>query len=252
LRGRHYWRLLPALLAAALPYLASPAQAAAAGGSRTGYDISFPQCPARFPSGGAFGVVGVNNGLPWSANPCLGAEYSWAAGLPDPPGFYMNTSDPGPASSRWAVPGPRPCLDPTSYADAGCAYDYGWKAAAYAFMTAATTTSPQAASGDAWWLDVETANSWDGTKAANAADVQGSVDFLRSVGVGSVGVYSTGYQWGLITGGYAISSAPSWVAGAGGAQDAARRCQPANAFTGGSMAMVQYVARGFDTDYRCG
>ena len=58
-----------------------------------------------------------------------------------------------------------------------------------------------------WWLDVETVNSWNGDGIANAADLQGVVDLLRSKGVARVGLYSTAYQWRAITGGYTASSA---------------------------------------------
>ncbi|MDA8312602.1 MAG: cell wall-binding repeat-containing protein [Actinomycetota bacterium] len=37
-----------------------------------GNDISFPQCGSPFPSGQAFGIVGINDGLPNTLDPCLG------------------------------------------------------------------------------------------------------------------------------------------------------------------------------------
>ena len=189
------------------------AGATAAGASTTrstptGYDVSYPQCNHSLPSSGAFGIVGVNDGLPWSANPCLKTQWTWASRKSSPPSFYLNTADPGPISSHWNLPGPRACVAPTSYSDAGCAYDYGWNAAAQSLATAATATSSAIATGHAWWLDVETMNSWNGNPASNAADLQGAYDYLRSRGVQVVGVYSTGYQWGVITGGYAMPAAP--------------------------------------------
>jgi hypothetical protein len=62
-------------------------------GSR-GYDISFPQCGSKLPRDGAFAVVGVNNGLPWSANPCVKAQFQWASTLQTPASFYTNTANP--------------------------------------------------------------------------------------------------------------------------------------------------------------
>ena len=89
----------------ALLSLVIVAGAPAATDPNVGYDISYPQCNGTFPNGGAFGIVGVNGGLPYSANPCLGtgdgpSELSWA-GMNA--GLYANTADPGPAlSSRRA------------------------------------------------------------------------------------------------------------------------------------------------------
>lgn len=77
----------------------------------TGNDISFPQCGAAFPARPAFGIVGVNFGLPNDLNPCLGppsshstyreAELYWAVadstGAASQPkaSLYVNTADPG-------------------------------------------------------------------------------------------------------------------------------------------------------------
>src|SRR5438132_6864032 len=90
-----------------------------AGGSytagSTGYDISYPQCSSQVPKGGAFGVVGVTNGLPWSTNPCLSGQYQWANGRVYAPAFYMNTANPGPISPHWNTGvQPRTCGDPAS------------------------------------------------------------------------------------------------------------------------------------------
>ena len=51
----------------------SPAWAKGHNGSplATGNDVSYPQCGKSFPSGQAFGIVGVNDGLANNANPCL-------------------------------------------------------------------------------------------------------------------------------------------------------------------------------------
>ena len=66
------------LAAAWLSVLVSSAQATYS----TGYDIAYPQCSASFPADPGFGIVGVNGGKPFSANPCLGtgdgpSELAW-------------------------------------------------------------------------------------------------------------------------------------------------------------------------------
>jgi hypothetical protein len=261
--------LLPKLLAGvaftavSLTLTVLPAAAAApAPPGSTGYDISWPQCPSSFPAGGAFGIVGVTNGLAFSANPCLRNEYTWASGRPYAAGLYMNTGNPETASSNWpgrAGVGPRTCstanLSDPSNVD--CAYNYGWNAATDA-LKVTTANVGTAARTSPWWLDVELGNSWNGTPAANSSTVQGYIDYVRSQATSTVGIYSTGYQWGQITAGYTVPSSPSnpappdWLAGASSVSQAASMCDPANSFSGGPVQLVQYPNSGFDGNYVCG
>ncbi len=101
----------------------------------------------------------------------------------------MNTANPAPSSGYyWPTSGaqdPALCLDATSTTDPGCAYDYGWQAAANALSTATSALggSPQGI----WWLDVETGNTWNGDASSNAADLQGSIDYLLAQHVAGVG-----------------------------------------------------------------
>ena len=239
--------------------LVSPITAAAA--VTHGYDISWPQCRTgaepRHPSGGAFGIVGVSDGLPWSQNPCLSGEFSWAKTLAGAPSLYMNTADPGTQSTHWGISGPDANCDPsnadsTSTAFAACAYNYGWNAAADALRTEAAPVP--GATALTWWLDVETGNSWNGDATANADDVQGSIDYLKAAGVATVGVYSTSVQWGAITGGYAFPTAtPNWLAGASSGSQARSDCTKVTAFggTNSRITLVQYVSGGFDADVPC-
>jgi hypothetical protein len=246
-----------AAAAAAVAALVAPSAVAAAPARSTvatsvGYDISYPQCPSSTPRNAAFGIAGVTDGLPWSANPCLSAQWSWAASRPGAPALYVNTANPGPASHHWNLGGPQACADPTSTGDTGCAYDYGWNAAAQALGVAGAAVPAGAATTHTWWLDVETGNSWNGSTAANTADLQGYVDHLRGAGVPRVGVYSTGYQWGVITGGASLgTSVPDWVAGASSQRSAAARCTSSSSFSGGRVALSQYPLNGFDADYAC-
>ena len=218
----------------------------------TGYDISYPQCSAAFPKSPAFGIVGVNRGLAYSANPCLSNEYAWAqtsnSSTQPHVSFYLNTGNPGPvASSHWPPAGtqtPQACDGSWSQS---CAYDYGWSAAQDSFNTAAKASSSTAASAAPWWLDVETANSWSSTDlATNRSDLQGAVAALRAAGVTTIGVYSTSAMWGQITG---ATSLANWVPGARTLKDAPAYCS--RTFTGGPVKFAQYPANGFDADYAC-
>jgi hypothetical protein len=225
-----------------------------------GNDISWPQCsPAAEPSGPAFAIIGINAGKPFTTNPCLPREYFWAlsATSTNQPrvGVYMNTANPGPESPNWpssSTTAPRTC-DGTATAD--CAYDYGWLAAQYAFARAVGVLGTPAATQVSWWLDVEQANSWSATDlAANAASVHANIDFLRSVGVSSVGVYSTSTDWEALIGppqanADPFGTLPNWRPGASGPQDAPAWCN--RTVSGGKVKYVQFQSSGFDTNLAC-
>jgi hypothetical protein len=235
------------------------AQSKPGGGPRVsrGYDISYPQCSGAFPSNPAFAIVGVNGGKVFSANPCLAAEVAWGGGATAE--LYANTGNPGPALSGFWPKGqtsPRFC-DAANPDTADCAYDYGWNAAQQSFQTAQSaytslgiTTTPAATR---WWLDVETANSWRTNTSLNVAALQGELDYLTSAGVANVGFYSTTSQWNTITGGSKVfSPAPSWGAGSPSEKSAKSLCATTvTSFTGGRLAMVQYIYQGFDANVRC-
>lgn len=255
-----------ALLATAGPAAAKPGP----GATPTGYDISYPQCGGAYPTSVSAGIVGVNDGIVFSTNPCLASELQWAeVAANHAPAFYANTANPGPAySSHWPTgqQSPRVCDGSNS---AACSYDYGWNAAENSFTNAvnAETTdgaaSPTAAAAAApWWLDVETGNSWEtletaygptATSGANdQAALQGEIALLSSHGVGAVGFYSTGSQWASITGGTGSTFATSavWIAGYRRIISAQAGCS-STSFTGGRVALTQYPAAGFDADYFC-
>lgn len=255
----------PGAVAAAAP---AAAAAGGGGGSTVGYDISYPQCGGPFPTNIAFGIVGVNKGIVFSPNPCLGtgdgpSELAWGGGVQAQ--LYANTANPGPVlSTHWPTTQtfPRDCSAGASlgFDTADCAYDYGWNAAADSYQTAVrayislglapsgATSTPQP---NRWWLDVETGNSWRTDVTLNVAALQGAVAYLESVPNLGIGFYSTQSQWDQITGGTTVfDSHPSWVAGARTARQAARNCS-GSAFTGGVVAMAQYFAKSFDADLPC-
>lgn len=233
---------------------------ASAASSRTsrGYDISYPQCGGAYPTKPLFGIVGVNRGIVFSANPCLASEITWAGGATAQ--LYANTANPGPAlSTHWPTgqTSPRVC-DAANPDTADCAYDYGWNAAAdsYADAAAAWTSLGLAGSpsGAPWWLDVETSNSWRTDVSLNVAALHGEVDSLLAQGVAGtrIGFYSTTVQWGQITGpSTEFSAYPSWGAGSPNEKIAKSHCVSTPGFTGGPLALVQYPYAGFDADLVC-
>ena len=265
--GTYLLVTLSVVFVTATPAAAKPSRGGAA---PAGYDISFPQCGRSYPTSVTFGIVGVNDGIVLSANPCVASELAWAeAAQNHAPAFYANTGDPGPQfSSHWPTgqQSPEACDGSNSVA---CSYDYGWNAAQNSFAGAVAaeqvdgSASPTTAAAAApWWLDVETPNSWETLESAygatadsdanDQADLQGAVAYFQSVGVGSVGFYSTGSQWASITGGTgsAFAASPGWVAGFRSQSSAQAACG-STAFTGGRLALAQYPSGGFDADVTC-
>lgn len=249
------------------PHAGATSQTASAS---LGYDISYPQCGRTSLVSAGFGIVGVNNGHPFSVNPCLASELAWAqTSLSGTASFYMNTSSPGPSSSSWPTSqqSPQACAGANSPA---CSYDFGWNAARVSFANAVSAetvdgsaTPTTAAKSARWWLDVETGNAWESidsnygpTAASYAVDqavLQGSLAYFASIGVSYVGIYCTALQWRAITGvtGSNFATVPVWMPGYATLAQAQAACLTAS-FTGGRVAMIQYPSNGLDGDYICG
>lgn len=263
-------RNIVGLVIAALLFIsASPAYAAPSPGegqqSLLGNDISWPQCNAGFPEEQAFAIVGVNNGLANTTNPCLLEQLTWAedsAGHPDQPtvSLYVNTANPGAAGSWWPeddeYPAGKAVHNPYGPCKAGdygktCAYMYGYaKAHDDAYLRGISNPSAYF-----WWLDVETENTWSSTdRDANRTVLEGMTDFFHSIGA-QVGIYSARRQWDRIVGTVNTSSnlysLPSWLAGSLNASGAARACSHPPLTAGGRVALTQFVSRGFDYNYSC-
>jgi len=187
----------------------------------------------------------VSDGRPYYDNPCLASEYNWAGAAPRPPALYMSTADPGALSVHWTTPGPKPCSGSSD--DGGCAYNYGWNAADHAFTYAIAQTG--AASSGAWWLDIETANTWSTNVSVNDADIAGMLDYFHAKSL-SVGIYSVPSQWTQISGGENLS-VPNWRPGASSSSQALTWCSPSYSVTGGPIAMVQYPSGSFNGDVAC-
>jgi hypothetical protein len=237
--------------------------AAAASTPQIGLDVSYPQCGQPLRPIGPFAVVGVNKGRPFEANPCLAgaagtSELLWAGIGAE---LYANTADPGPTlSSHW----PNGQMEPKECNTAGspgadtptCAFDYGWNAAqdsyrnavgAYIALGWAPGGATQTPVANVWWLDVETANSWEANTQNNVAELQGEYDYLRSVGAASVGFYAPTNDWQTITGSTStFANAPAWVPGANSQPDAQARCSNPGV-NGGPALVVQFSSAGFST-----
>lgn len=191
------------------------ATAASSGG---GWDVSWPQCVSAggseaLPGSPALGIVGINDGRPFTTNPCLASELEWAGVAGS---VYVNSDDPGPRTAtikgkvvqektEWPAvgksAGPTGALTKCvltgangTTATPSCAYVYGWNAAkaSYAKLTAALvgTGLPSTPASMSWWLDVESANAWLGSVTLNTASINGTIAYLDAQKVKSVGIYA--------------------------------------------------------------
>ncbi len=245
---------------------ASAMTRAATGASQsaaTGYDVSWPQCGGAMPPTSDIAIVGVDDGHPFSQNPCLTQELAWAQGARQQGQYMVLDSPVGWTSAHvleYAYHGPAGDCTATEYA---ClSFNWGYNAANADLQYAAA----EGATSDNWWLDVEVpssgsvnpsgancyvANFWICDTTANSVIILAAVAVLEAHGK-HVGVYSTKTQWQEITGGL-ILGLPTWIAGYDDAP--ATYCTPANAatywFALGVPRLVQSIPTTYDPDTDC-
>lgn len=245
--------------------------------TKVGNDVSYPQCGQTLPTGQGFGIVGVNDGIATTTNPCLSTELLWAGqslGTANQTKvqLYVNTGNPGGLNTpSW----PQNNTDPAgnvspnpigtcdgSVSDA-CAWQYGWNRAVddvqNKFVPAAQAAGVDSTPSDyPWWLDVETVNSWEsGSSDAltqNLVDLEGMVTYFQSRGI-TVGIYSISSMWATIVGSVPSNSnlngLHSWLPGATNQSDAQSNCSLSALTSGGSVSITQFTTGNFDYDYSC-
>jgi hypothetical protein len=232
------------LLAVALALGARPGVADHGAPQVPGYDISWPQCGRLYPPGPvAFAVIGLNNGKPYTANPCFMDQYRWAQKVERHPAVYINMDYPKPGRPEGDTGPYGACAED----DAWCrAYNYGYGIG----RDTVTRASQFNITPSVYWLDVETGNYWSSDPIYNAQVIRGTIEYLKEKGL-PIGIYGTPRQWRIIAGA-SSPGLPIWTAGAQGIDQAMARCDdPAYAFAGGTVVMSQYYDFGFDTNYRC-
>jgi hypothetical protein len=245
---RYGMRIATSLLAATFLATAASSGVLAATGTdpyptqppgQSGYDVSYPQCGGAMPTG-AFGIVGVNGGRPFSSNACLAGEYAAALG-PIAASLYINTGY-SVAYGKSITP---TCSASSSSVSGTGRQQQAWAIGCSEAETSMTYATQQGATvRAAWWLDVETANSWSsGNSSLNRYAIQGAVTRLAKTGL-PVGIYSSASIWSTITGGgfTPISAAADWET-AGGS------CSVP--FNGSPVWLVQSTVSGFDSDLAC-
>lgn len=247
--------------------------------SPIGYDISYPQCDTKVPTNHAFGIVGVNGGLATIPNDCLADQLKWASAAvggtkQEKVQLYVNTANPGglgtpswpqdniDPSGKFVVTPHGGCVGEDTLA---CAWQYGWNRAYedvnWWFADAAKSSlKDQNPASYVWWLDVELENTWKLGKStkdyqSNVAVLEGMAEYFASIGA-RIGLYSTAYQWGEITGGAIgsdsrLNGLPNWRPGGRSLSTAQQACSAAPLTPKGTVVLAQYIARGLDHNYSC-
>lgn len=204
--------------------------------------------------------------------------------------LYLNTGDPGNGVADWPSPSQPGAIGAASTPYGSCGYASGTsgagadsQACAFAYgydMVAGIAYSSGDIKGDLAdfntatgqslyqfpvWLDVETANSWltgSTGQSMNVADLQGMTAALDQAASNAgapapaLGVYSTSSQWAQVTGtptgtaAGSLSGLPDWIPGATTQSGANSNCS-LSSFTGGTVALTQWVGRTYDGDYSC-
>lgn len=216
----------------------------------SGYDYSYPQCGVAPPSSQSFSVVGINGGKPFNYNPCLATEYTDAVKTGNP-AVYINTGyDPVYTDATHTTPA---CAVASASVSGTLIQRQAWAAGcseADRDLVYLSQHSP-GATPKAWWLDVETANSWSTSDLTlNDSTIQGIVARLRQSTSAPVGVYSTAFQWGQIAGTYQPLVDANWLATGQRTLKRAKQSCGSAGFTGARVWLVQYVAT-YDHDYVC-
>ena len=261
--GMAVFAMLGSLAIVSAPTLT--AYAAGISGTPSGNDISYPQCGKTFPSQPAFGIVGVNEGLANTTDPCLADEIAWAqgsSGIARQPkvSFYVNTANPGnlrvadwPADN-YDLMTDRVVSDPYGECadrdDRACAWQYGWNIAELDARTRGISNPGRYR----WWLDVETITSWESSTQNNRADLEGMVAYFHRIG-GTVGIYSMASQWDTI-----VKTIPStsslyrladWIPGARTLAQAKANCHLAPLTARGIVTVTQWTVTKTNHDFSC-
>lgn len=266
LRSASFVVALVAVLISTVVSMAPGASAAthpapAIASSLVGNDVSWPQCGKTLPTGQAFGIVGVNGGKASNFNTCFATEWSWArtskGGTSQPSAqLYINTGNPGDVLAQYNVtdwPSSSIAADPhgtcsgTWTDNLACSWEYGYERASadIAFVGSGS---------GAWWLDIETSNSWTSDPAKNQATLAGMVYALQQSGA-TVGIYSSSGSWSTLFGAVAPSSPlyplSEWRPGAKTLRNATSNCSLAPFEGNGRIVITQYVANNLDYDHSC-
>jgi hypothetical protein len=220
--------------------LGPPAQAAnpyPAGAQ--GVDLSWPNCNRQQPPPASFAIIGVNDGHPFSTNPCLPRQYGWYTNT-QPTGLYLNTG----YTPRYQHQITASCSQQTR--TLGLA-----KSQAYAIGCSEASSSLQQLqqlhlpTPGVFWLDVETGGTWSDNPQLNVQTLRGMISELNTLQPQAVvGIYSFPPMWRQITGNW-DTNLPEWIPRANGDDP----CH--TPFSTGPVWLAQGGTRTLDTDQTC-
>jgi len=272
--GRHTVAGGLAVVAAAAGLVAGQlgAFASSYGSGGVGYDISYPQCGTAYP-GGSFGIVGVNQGYPFTYyNACFTSEWSYAGNTASP-SLYINTGyDRSYTNTTDGRHTTQDCLSRSTTVIGTNSQQRAWavgcseaqRSVGYASCLNPSGACPSTVQPAAWWLDVETANSWCGRPGTRCKDltlnryaIQGIIDTLHSAvenpTAAPIGIYSTPNAWSTIVGGNLVNGlSADWLAtGLSSASQAKSYCSGSGFSGSGQLWLVQFLPGGYDADYAC-
>ena len=253
-------RLLVAAVAlvTALLGLRPAAVARANGGPLYGYDVSWPQCSVADggyglpmpPTTSQFVVIGLTKSLPFTTNPCLADQVTWATTNAVPAQAYTMAAYPTSAQlAAYGSSGPW-----SARTVAGRLSNVGYAEGTFALARLTGVGLDP----DVLWVDVEPrpAQPWPtataGQQRLNRYVVEGLMRRLRDAGQ-SYGLYSYASGWASITGSWRLPGVPVWAT-AGQLDypdEALDRCtQPS--FSGGHVYLSQWTDSQRDDDLTCG
>ena len=246
-KRRRLVTLVSAVLAVAGLGLGAPSEAHAA--TAYGYDISWPQCGGTMPpTTAAFVVIGLTRGLPFTENPCLASQVTWAKDHSVPAQAYTMAAYP--TSSQLQSNG---SAGPWSSSTvAGRLANVGYAEAGYAAASLARAGfHPPVV-----WVDVEPrpAQPWpagsDVARARNRSVVTGLLRGLHDAGY-AYGLYSFASGWSDIVGAWRLPGVPVWAtAGRKTSADALTMCGGPS-FSGGPVHLAQWYDDTRDSDLTC-
>jgi hypothetical protein len=206
-----------------------------------GVDLSWPNCDRQRPPAASFAIIGINDGHPFSTNPCLVREYGWYTAT-HPTGLYLNTA----YTPRYQHEITNPCAEQAATLGLSKpqtqAYAIGCSETASSLQQLNQLHLPMPA---VFWLDVETGTLWSPDPGLNVQTLRGMIAELNALQPEAiVGIYSFPPMWRQITGNWA-TTLPEWIPRANGDNP----CH--TPFSTGPVWLAQGGTNTLDTDQTC-